>query len=108
MHAAQNPPKLPSTPELELFVKLISTLPTWASAVIVIVLITVVGAAWAAPRLLRALAYHRSVNKAWGHVTTEAGALEALRITQAAPQGHLSLGKPQAGDQSVPPAQADK
>lgn len=102
MHAAENPLELPSIAALELFVKLVSTLPAWAAAVIVII----VGGTWCALRLLRALDDHLMVKTACG---TEEGALEALRITQAARRRRfLQRGAPAVGNRPSPSAPADE
>lgn len=86
MPAVQQLPELPSLHDLELLAKLITALPPWLAAAVVIALVVVVGLAYGVPRLLRALGDYRVVKKACETIATENGALEALRITHPEPR----------------------
>lgn len=82
MLAAQNPPDPPLKSVAEFVAKVISALPPWLAATVVIGLLVIVAVAWAAPRVLRALDVRRVVKKASQHISSETGALDALRITR--------------------------
>lgn len=91
MLAAQNSLELPWTQLLEQLAKLISMLPPGLAALTVLALVATVGAFWGAPRLLRALDNRRVAKKVCEQITTERGALEALRITRSNARSRLSL-----------------
>lgn len=82
MHAAQNPLELSPAAISELLGKLISVLPTWVIVVVVLVFV----AASVVRHLSRTLVEHRAMTKA---SNTKDGALEVVRITQAARRRRL-------------------